>query len=83
MFEEYTMDLCSTVNVELHSWRCDDIFDIAWDISDPATIFDAQCFHAGGDGEADRVLRSVWVCNYQIGFHRIQTARNAFHGSII
>ena len=83
MLQKYAMDLCSAINVELHPGRGNDILDITRDITNPAAVLDTQGFHARRDSQADRVLRSVWVSNYQIGFHRIQAPGYAFDGGII
>ena len=83
VLKENTVDLRCAINVELHPGRCNDILDITRDITNPAAVLDAQGFHTRRDSQADRVLRSVWVSNYQIGFHGIQATGDAFDGGII
>lgn len=83
MFEEDTVDLCGTIDVQLHPGWGNNVFDIAWNVPDSASVLDAQSFHTGRDSKTNRVLRSVWVSNYQIGFHRIQASGHAFDGRII
>jgi hypothetical protein len=47
VLEEDAMDLCSTVDVQLHTGRSNNIFDITRDVTDPTAVLDPQRFHTG------------------------------------
>ena len=48
-------------------------------ISGAAKIVDAKGLHGRGDGETDGLLRTLRICYYQIGGHRIQSSIRTFH----
>lgn len=57
--------------------------NIAGYIPDTATVLYSKCLHSRCYGQAESISRPVWVSNYQIGFHWIQTPGYAFDSGII
>ena len=58
MFEEDTVDLCGTIDVQLHPGWGNNVFDIAWNVPDSASVLDAQSFHTGRDSKTDLIFSS-------------------------
>ena len=83
VLEKDAMDLCCTVNVELHPGRGNNIFDITWYVTNPTPILYPQSFHARRNCKTNRVLRPIRIRNNQIGFHRIQSPCNTLYCCII
>ena len=58
VFEKDTVDLCSAIDIQLHPRWSNNVFDVAWNIPDPASVLDAQRFHTGRDSETDLIFSS-------------------------
>lgn len=58
MFEKYTVDLCCTVNIELHSRRGDNVFYITRYVTNPAPVLYTQSFHAWRNCKTNLIFSS-------------------------
>ena len=52
------------------------------DFEQPRPARDAIRLEGGGDCKADRLFRAAFVCNDEVGGHRVEPAFRAFHRSV-
>ena len=58
VFEKNAVDLSCAINVHLHPGWSNNVFDITWNVPNPASVLDAQRFHTGRNGKTDLIFSS-------------------------
>ena len=58
VLEKHTIDLSSAVDIKLHPGSGNDVFDIAWNLLDPAPVLDTQGLQRWRNCKTDLIFSS-------------------------
>ena len=58
VLEKHTIDLRSAVDIKLHPGASNDVFDIAWNLLDPASVLDTQGLQRWRNCKTDLIFSS-------------------------
>ena len=58
VLEEHAIDLCGAIDIKLHSGAGDDVFDIAGNLLDPASVLDAKGLQRWRNCKTDLIFSS-------------------------